>query len=240
MINLALCVFLIILTMLPTDSHAATKIFLHDAASKLGTIATAGVGYGCSNGTNNTVYRLANTTQGTAAVTKTWKPTATAPPCRPQTQITAGGDYLIWITPPIASAITISGNINGQFYCSQSANGTNSGYRFKLYRWSAAVGGIVSTLHTSAYNATECTAASSGTAKTNTAAAPTSTNFSIGDRIVISVEVGAVGGAWGGNGTRTISFIYDGPNAASGNTWVNFVDTITFAADSAVMIPQVQ
>ncbi|MGE3756560.1 MAG: hypothetical protein AB7H97_02325 [Pseudobdellovibrionaceae bacterium] len=216
----------------------STQIFLHDATSRLGRVANDGVGYGCYNGVNDTVYRLANTSQGTSAVTKTFAPTSTAPPCRMQTA--NAGEFLMWATPPLASGLTLSGNINVQAYCSESANGANFGFRVVIYRWSAKAGGIVSTVHTSSNNSSECTSGSSSTAKTIAAAAPTSTVFSAGDRIIIVFEMRAVGGSWGANGTRTYSFIYDGVSGGSGNTWVNFADTLSFSADSASAVPSVQ
>lgn len=217
------------------ESFASTKIFLHNANSKLGLISRSGAGYGCANGSNNYTYRAADTSQGTSAVTYTYIPTTTAPPCRMQTA-SGGGDYLMWASSPISSQVTISGNIDYRVYCKESVSGPNFGVRFVIYRWSVAKGGIVSTLQTS-----------SGTSECPTtiglmniaAAAPTSTTFQVGDRIVIIAEAYDAGG-WGADGVITHSLAFDGLTAATGDTWVNFVDNISFSADSANAAGRVQ
>ncbi len=206
---------------------AATKIFLRDAYSQHGTQSESGVGYGCSVGTNDYTHRLANTTQGTSTVTKSFSPTSTAPPCRVQTA-GGGGDYLTWITPPLSAAVTISGNINYSIGCQESTTSFNLAVRVVVKRWSAATGGIVSTVHTSA-TSTEC--GTSMALRTIAAAAPTSTAFRAGDKIIIYVDFMATGG-WGGNGTRAASLGYDGIAAGTGDSFVNFVDNITFNADA--------
>lgn len=205
---------------------AATKVFLQDATSVLGTVATAGGGIGCVNGTNIYIYRQATTSQGSSAVTKTFAPTATAPPCLWQTA-TGSGNYLRFISPPLSAAVTISGNINYQAGCAESSTSTNAGFRFVVYRWSQATGGIDATpIHTSA-TSTECAGANIAIA----AAAPTSTAMAIGDRLVFAVQVMNVG-TWGGNGTRTVSLVYGAATGVYGDSFANFVDTISFGADT--------
>jgi hypothetical protein len=204
---------------------AATKLLLHDTLSPLGTVAKAGAGMGCNVNTHDWVWRVADTTQGTAAVTKTFAPSSTAPPCYWQTA-TSSGQMMRWVTAPLASAVTISGNINYQAGCSESNTSTNAGFRFVVYRWSRAVGGINATVMTSA-TSSECAGANIAIA----AAAPTSTNFAAGDRIVIVVQAMNVG-TWGGNNSRTISLVYDAASGVYGDTFANFADTITFASDT--------
>lgn len=206
---------------------AATKIFLHDAYSKHGTQSESGAGYGCAVGANDYTYRLADINQGASTVTKSFAPTATAPPCRMQTA-NGGGEYLTWVTPPLSAAATISGNINYSVGCQEAQTSLNLGFRFVVARWSAATGGIVSTVHTSA-NSTEC--GTTMALRTIAAAAPTSTAFRAGDKIVIYVELRASAG-WGGNGTRAASLGYDGTAAGTRDSFVNFVDDMTFAADA--------
>lgn len=207
------------------SAPAATKIFLQDATSVLGTAATAGGGIGCVNGTNIYVYRQATTSQGSSAVTKTFAPTATAPPCQWQTA-TGSGHYLRFISPPLSAAVTIAGNINYQAGCAESNASTNAGFRFAVYRWSQASGGIAATIHTSA-TSTECAGANIAIA----AAAPTSTAMAIGDRLVFDVQVMNVG-TWGGNGSRTVSLVYGAATGVYGDSFANFVDTILFSTDT--------
>lgn len=216
-------------------SFAATKIFLHDAVSKLGRLTRDKAASGCGNGTTDWIYRSANTTQGTTTVTDTFSPTSTAPPCIAQSA--NGADLLVFVTPPISSGVTISGNINYSAGCRESATALNAGFHFVVYKWSAADNSIASIVHTSA-NTTEC--GTTAALRTIAAAAPTSTAFSVGDRIVITVEVRNVGGAWGGNSTRTSSLLYDGAAASTGDAFANFVDNISFSADTSPSWPTSQ
>jgi len=212
---------LLLLLLIPfCQATAATKLYLRSAASPLGTLAAAGVGIGCYNGNNDYPWRVANTSSGTET-SSTFAPTSTAPPCLVQTA-SGSGQYLRWISPPISSAFTLSGNIDYSAKCAESATQLNAGFRFRVYRWSVTAGGIVSTIHTSA-DSTECPT-SAGTL-TIAAAAPTSTPMSAGDRIVVEVEVRAIG-SWGGNSTRTFSLYYEGANS-----FANFADSFTFSAD---------
>jgi hypothetical protein len=210
------------------DANAATKIFLHDAATALASnIATGYAGYGCNSYSGNHVRKLANTTQGSSTVTTSQTPSSTAPPCQFGNESTA--IYLQWWTPPIASGFTLSGNINFSAGCSESQTSMNLGLRFLVYRYSKAAGGIVSTIHTSS-DTTEC-----GTTlalRTVAAAAPTSTTISAGDRIVFVVEMRNVGGAWGGNSSRTAGLGYDGTAAGTGDAFASFVDTFSFSTDT--------
>lgn len=210
-----------------TQGVAATKLLLRDFTSSLGKVATAGAGYGCAVGTNDHLLRLASTTQGSSAVTKTFAPSGTNPPCQAQTA-SGNGEYLVWVSPPLSAAVTISGNINYQVGCSESASNLNVGLRFIVYRWSVDRGGIISIVQTSA-STTECGTTAAN--RTIAAAAPTSTSFSVGDRIYILLEISATAG-WGGNSSRTISAVYDAAASAVGDAYVNFVDNISFSADS--------
>jgi hypothetical protein len=212
------------------SAQAATKVFIHDAASPQGTLSTASAGYGCVNGTNDNVWRLANSSQGASAVSMTFKPTVTAPPCQTQTA-SGSGQYLMWLSPSISSAVTVSGNINYQAYCKESQNGSNFGFRFVVKRWSAAIGGMDATVQTSAAS-TECS--TGGGVIAIAAAAPTSTSFAVGDRIAIYVELVQASGTptWGGNSTRTFTLIYDGTSGANGDTFANFTESISFSADA--------
>lgn len=208
--------------------RAATKVFLQDSTSPLATIATAGLGYGCDQNTQSTVFRQANTTQGSSAVTKTYTPSSTAPPCLWQTALAAGNQFLYWATAPLSATWTPSGNINYQAGCAESSTSLNGGFRFKVMRWRAANGGIDPTPIDTSSTSTECAGANIAIA----AAAPDSTPaFAVGDRIVIIVETMNVG-TWAGNNSRTISLVYGAATGVYGDTFVNFVDTITFASDT--------
>ena len=219
--------FIVLAIWLQATPCWAGKVFLRDATSPMGMVATGGAGIGCVNGSNDYVFRLANATQGSSAVSKAFAPTSTAPPCLVQTA-SGSGQYLRWISPPISTAVTISSNINYSAGCSESQAATNAGLRFVVYRWSATKGGIDATIHTSADSA-EC-----GTSLglvTIAAAAPTSTAMAVNDRLVIEVQVRTVG-TWGGNSTRTFTLGYDGASASTSDTFANFVDSLSFSADT--------
>jgi hypothetical protein len=208
---------------------AQTKILMRDTLSPLGIVAIEATPDGCGRGSQTREYRVANTTQGSGTPSAVFAPTSTAPPCVQQ-NANDGGDVMVWVTPPLSSAVTISSNINYSVGCAESATQLNLGYRFVLYRWSRLTGGIVSTIHTSAAT-TEC-----GTTlalRTIAAAAPTSTAMQIGDRVVVEIQAVAAGGGWAGNSSRTATVGYDGAAAGTRDTFVNFVNTLAFGTDTA-------
>jgi hypothetical protein len=217
----------LLLILLITLPAFGTKLLLHDAVSVLGRTATAGGGIGCVNGTNTYTWRTLTTAQGSSVVSKTFAPTSSAPPCTQQTA-TGSGEYLRFISAPLSAGVTISGNIDYQAGCLESATAMNAGFRMVVYRWSRAKGGIDATIHTSASSA-ECTTNAN---KAIAAAAPTSTVMAVGDRIVVEVQVTNVGGGWGGNGTRTFQVSYDAGAGVTGDAFANFADTLSFAADT--------
>ena len=205
---------------------AATKVFMTDtaAATGLGAIWSTGyTGYGCFSGTVEARRRVASSSAGSSAVSYTRAVTSTAPPCA-----AAGASNLFYFfTAPLSSGVTISGNIDFNISCNESATALNAGMRMTVYRWSALIGGIDATIITSA-NTTEC----NNTRLAIAAAAPTSTTLAAGDRLVFLVEVRNVGGAWGGNGSRTATLIVNAASGSLGDTFANFTETISFASDS--------
>jgi len=205
-------------------AEAQTKLFLRNAISGLGRpLVNSYTGYGCNGTTADRERFLANTTAGSAAASFTFAPTSTAPPCH---IFNTSFTYPLFFSPPLSAGVTISGNIDFNITCSESATATNAGMRMIVYRWSVKVGGVVSTIITSA-NTAEC----NGTRLAIAAAAPTSTVMDAGDRLVFLVEVTNVGGAWGGNSTRTVTMQADAASGSTGDTFANFANTLSFAAD---------
>ena len=217
---------LILACLFSVSAQGATKLLMHDTTSPLGVVSQSGAGFGCTNNTHDYLWRQADTAQGSSAVTKTFAPTSTAPPCYWQSS-TSAGQFLRWISPPLSATWTPSGNINYQAGCNESASQLNLGIRFVVRRWSIAIGGIAETVDTSA-TSTEC----SGANKAIAAAGPDATPaFAVGDRIVI--EIHAMNTAsWGANGIRTASIVYGAGVGVYGDTFANFVDTISFATDT--------
>lgn len=212
-----------------TPAYAATKLFLRNTASALGVSAASGsTGYGCNNLTGPQNLLLASTTAGTASASKTHTPTNTAPPC----QSADGTNYYVWYSPPLSSGLTLSGNIDFNITCTESATATNAAMRMIVKRWDALYGGPVSTILTSA-DTLECGAAGCTSNRCAiAAAAPTSTTLNTGDRLMFIVEIRNVGGGWGGNGSRTVTLQIDAASGSAGDTFANFADTISFSADS--------
>jgi len=213
---------------LATPSNAATKLFLRTISSA-GTpaigadTASGSTGFGCNNLTGPQQLRRAVTTAGPGVLTVVHTPTSAAPPC----QMASAAAYFTWYSDPLAAGLTLAGNIDFSVTCSESSTTLNAGMRMIVKRWSASTGGIAETLMTGADSA-ECNGARLAVA----AAAPTSTVFNSGDRLVLIVEIRNVGGGWGGNSSRTVTLSLDAASGATGDTFVNLADTLSFASDT--------
>lgn len=208
-------------------AQAQTKFFLRTTTSALGVFeASSYTGYGCNSITGNRRRYLASTTAGSAGTSYTQTLSSTAPPC----DTSDGTAFYRWFSPPLSTGLTISGNIDFNISCSESNAALNAGMRMIVYRWSVQVGGVVSTIITSA-DTTEC---SSGPVQRRAiaAAALTSTVMEAGDRLVFQVEVRNVGGSWGGNGSYTSTLQFNAAAGSTGDTFANFANTISFAADT--------
>jgi len=207
------------------QASGQTKLFLRVTGSELGILwSSSYVGYGCNNTTPISLSRRqASTTAGSGVQLFVHTPTSTAPPCH------AGGDQnlFVWFSPPLSSGVTISGNIDFNISCTESDVALNAGMRMIVYRWSVKVGGIVSTIITSA-DTVEC----ANTRLAIAAAAPTSTVMDVGDRLVFKVEIRNVGGAWGGNSALSVTLKLDAASGSLGDTFANFANTLSFSADS--------
>lgn len=210
------------------SAAAQTKLFLR-ASSSAGFPAVGvdtakdSVGYGCNNLTAPQQLRRASATAGPGVLTAVTTPSSTAPPC----QLASSTNYISFYSDPLASGVTISGNIDFNISCSESSSALNAGMRMIVKRWNARTGGIAETVITSADTA-EC----SGTRLAIAAAAPASTVFSAGDRLFFILEIRNVGGAWGGNSSRTVTMSLDAASGSTGDTFANFADTLTFSSDT--------
>jgi hypothetical protein len=206
------------------SGFAATKVFLHDASS---TIQQSG----------DFVFRLANSTQGSSKVTAVinsitggltghYWPISTTGYIMTKT---AGGTKTIWVSAPLSSAVTISGTITPNLWGLESAAQCNCGARYEVLRWSVAAGGIVSSLGISTDGGlTEWgTSAAVRTAPTLT---PTSTTFAAGDRIVIVIYNDDGNGVTENSG-RIWTLDYDAGTGVDGDTYLSFMETISFSAD---------
>jgi hypothetical protein len=204
----------------------ATKLFLHDANSKLVP-------------PSEFLYKLADSVQGTAkatAVTNSvggavtgqyWPSTSTGHIITK----TAGGTKVIWFSRPLAAGVTLSGAITPNFWGLESAAQCNCGARYEVLRWSVAAGGITASLGISGDNGlSEWT--TTAALRTTPTLTPTATAFLAGDRIVIVVYNDDASGTTEGN-NRNWTLDYDGPTSGSdGDTYVSFTETFSFSPDT--------
>ncbi|MGH9579519.1 MAG: hypothetical protein ACRD2R_00885, partial [Terriglobales bacterium] len=111
---------------LTLPAQAATQVFLTTTVSALAfKIADDYPGYGCNSYSGEHRVRLAATTRGTTTVNTSQTPSSAAPPCQFGTESSL--TYNTWMTPPLSSAVTISGNIDYQAGCRESQTAMNAG-----------------------------------------------------------------------------------------------------------------
>lgn len=151
----------------------------------------------------------------------------TAGGTRIQATRTGGGTVIKWISPPLLTAITISGTVTFNFWAKQQALANNATLRAELYQLPA--GGVES--------AVAFAAASFGSPLTTTVAvnnwtaSPTATTFGEGDRIVIYLYI--VNSGTMGAGTPGVTMQYNGSTpGAAGDTWVSFTEAVSFQTEA--------
>lgn len=187
-----------------------TTLFLRDLASSLG-----GAG-----------QEALSQRRGRAAVTTTTATVASGT----NIQITqgAGEQALTWFSEPLTNAVTIAGTITLNIRCRESANTVNAGVALLIERANNA-GTVQSTVSARAVIGAEAGTTESARTGTRT---PTSTAFSAGDRIRVTLSVINVGTM--GNGT--FNTYHDGPDAgASGDSYVTFTED--FKTDDQLDVP---
>lgn len=198
----------------------ATKVYLRK------TSALAGVGWGGvtvndPDGSRIGIIWGLSTSPGAGLATQT-AGTVAGP---------VSGRGLGWfISPPLAAAVTISGTITYNLWGLESAMAANTGFQGVIKRVdnTGAVGG------TNVSNKEFGTELATTTAAVNnwTDAAPTSTAFSIGDRILLAVCINDAGGTMGSGATITLDL--DGATGgADGDSWVQFNEAISFMSAPA-------
>lgn len=188
----------------------ATTLYLRDIASTL-----AGAG-----------QKALSQRQGRAAVTTTTNTTASG--TNITITATAGGQALSWFSEPLTAAVTISGTITPNIRCRESANNVNAGIALLIERTNNA-GTVQSTV-----SARAVIGAEAGTAEAARTAArtPTSTAFSAGERIKVTLSVINTGTM----GAGTFNTYHDGPAAGgSGDSYVTFTED--FRTDDQLDVP---
>ncbi len=134
-----------------------------------------------------------------------------------QCTATAGGTALKWITAPFGSAKTLVTQVFCNLWCKETSAAANCGPSIELYPYSASTEGSVF-LDDDALQ-TEITTSFAAVRWMTVAA--TTTDFAVGDRLVIKVYVSNVGLTMGAV-TGGFLFDYDGPtDNADGDSWID-------------------
>src|SRR5215472_8566490 len=199
---------LVSVLLLVTPAWCGTKILMHNVSSPV------------------SGYRYATKTQGqgtVASVTNSVK----GPTSGVQLSATAGGPTLVWISPPVATATTISGTVTMNIWASEQS-GCHCGMQVTVQKYSNGAEG--SAFLTSARGSELSTSIT----QQNWTATPTSTSFSIGDRIVVKWWIKDAGGTM--NSSKTVTVDYDGATAGSnGDTWVQFSESLQFQFEPEII-----
>ncbi len=143
-----------------------------------------------------------------------------------------GGTTALWITRPLSAAVTVAGTLGINFWSQESAATALAGVDFQIFRYNSTLSVIGSTaVATSSINVH----AVSGTAtRTFVTLLPTSTAFSVGDRIAILGNVNPSQGVEAAS--QSVQMDFNGlTQGADGDTWIEFNEDI---ATSTAQAPQ--
>ncbi len=149
---------------------------------------------------SGSVYLLLSERTGTLNTTRVT--TTTAGGTAIDVTDTAGGNTIYWFSEPITTAVTVSGTMTVQLRGQESATTVNAGLAVIVERTDNS-GSVISTV----LNATVPDPAvelGTGAGNPSDTYTPTSTSFSVGDRIKVTQQVRNVGTM--GAGTVTIGF----------------------------------
>lgn len=198
-----------------------TKMFPHSALSDigLGTQRTT-----LSGATPTSWNGLAiNTVQGTSATTHS-TPTVNGPTAGIEDN---GTTFPVnWISAPLDANVTIAAPIESNLRMSRSSASNNMGPQIVIERIDAQ--GVV---QETVLNSEMGTENASTETVMNWSALPTSTAFNRGDRIRVRVAYNDAGGTASTGGTET--FWFDGAAGATGDSYIIFGDSLTFAGTPA-------
>lgn len=173
-----------------------------------------------SGGAGFSGYDIARLTRGSAVTTAVVNTTSGGTDI--QWTVTGGGAALSFCTRPLSAAVTISGTVTVNVWAVESAAQANAEFRLKLFRLQP---NGTKTLFATLDDGSELPTTIAAQNYTGT---PTSTAFSIGDRIVMEPYITNIG-TMGAN--RTCSMTYNGGSAgASGDSYVTFNETVLVAA----------
>lgn len=156
--------------------------------------------------------------------------TVTGPTSGVQVTDTAGGTALKWISPPLAAPVTIASTVTLSGWAKESATTANAGLQVTLHRYTTSE-------QSSFLNTEHGTELGTTIAQRSWTAAPTSTNFLRGDRIVVKWWINDAGGTQASGATATLD--YNGPTAsADGDTLVTFTENLSFQREDAAFVEE--
>jgi len=186
-----------------TPAWCGTQLFMHEVTSPV-------VG-----------YRYATSTVGQGTVTSVTRSVA-GPTSGVQLTKTAGGPVLVWISPPLSAATTISGAVAVNAWAKESSTTCNCGLQVTLQKYSNGA-------ESAAFlNSMRGVALTTTFSQQNWSATPTSTSFAAGDRIVVKWWISDAGGTM--NSGKNVSFRYD-----SNSTWVQFAEALSFQSEPEII-----
>lgn len=137
---------------------------------------------------------------------------------------TAGGALIQWISPPLSSGVTLTTS-DGNIWAQESAAAANCGGRYRVFQRTPA--GVETELGGGPFN--------DGVEFDSMAATEmswignfTDTAFSAGDRILVKYYITNVGTM---GGSQTCTLTYNGADAATGDSFLNINENLSFAAE---------
>lgn len=201
-----------------------TQLFLRSTGPEGGTNAEHqrnGEVYTRLNGTANCAWNALNlsTSRGSGMVNAT---ASTVAGTTPGIEFLNGTNTVrTWHSPPIASAVTISGAITFNLWAFESAMNANAAINVRLYVWK--YDGTVSLVHTTVRSTELGTSA----AVQNWNETPTSFSLVPGDRLVVVPFIDDGGGTMGSGFTVTLDFSA-GSAAADGDSYIDTTETLSF------------
>lgn len=197
------------LILLVAPAWCSTKIHMHDVSSPV------------------SGYRYATLTQGQGLTTSVTN-SVNGPTSGVQLTKTAGGTALVWISPPLATAATISGMVTLNTYAAESQSACNCGMQVTMRKYSGGAEGAT------LLNSERGVELGTTISLQNWTATPTSTSFAVGDRIVVRWWINDAGGNMGNN--KSVTTDYDGKTGgADGDTWVQFSENLSFQFEPEVI-----
>jgi len=205
---------LLLILALCSPAWAATQVFLTTVAP-----TEAGAYSPCT-----TSRRAVNAVHGAGVTTSVTNSAASGTDIA--TTVAAGTTELCFASDPVLTGFTMSGTITYNVWGFESAIQCNCAWRVKVYRYNGSETLVSDKSDTGGEMPT------SNAARNWTDAAPTSTAFAIGDRIVIRTRITNAGTMGSG---RTATMNYAGTTAAaSGDSYVTFTENIAFTRTRTV------